>query len=85
VETSNDLSELGLNTRKKPEMKREVGVRSSSLDNRHIMFYATEDAVEDFREYGYVLDYVVDSSLHSLTVDARFDFQEVLDYISNYG
>lgn len=66
----------------KPQMKQEVAIRY--VGNHLIMFYATNDAMADFVEFG---DIILGLNRNEwwLTVDARYDMDEVVDYISNYG
>jgi hypothetical protein len=48
-----------------------------------IYFYATNDAIDDFREFGFVRP-GENKNYYCLEVDARYDFDEVLKYIQNY-
>lgn len=69
-------------TKQKPQMKKEVAVTWHYEPLRQIRFYATEDAVTEFYPFGQVDD---DGQTYLLTVDARYIFEEVLEYIQNYG
>jgi len=70
---------------KKPEMKKEMAIDHIFLDTRELYVYATKDAIEDLREFGEVLHPMFHGpDLYLLSVDARFDFREVVSYIENY-
>ena len=65
----------------KPQPKREVIVRFADRNVKHIYFYASSDAIEDFRDFGVIAP---NFSHHCLIVDQRYDFEEVLEYVENY-
>ena len=67
----------------KPQTKREVSVDWIGISEGLIHFYASKDALEDIRDFGHIDD--IGPNHYGLLVDTRFDFQEVLDYIKNYG
>lgn len=67
---------------KKPQPKHEVAVVSYHKNHRLIVFQASPDAVEDFRDFGNI--YPEQHNYH-LIVFGRYDFDEVLAYIQNYG
>jgi len=70
---------------KKPTIKREVAVTFALESVGQIDFYATSDAVTEFEKFG-----AIDPSgrgladHYTIRVDARYDFNEVLDYIKAY-
>ena len=66
----------------KPQPKKEVAVSFYSELTRQIRFNATKDAVEDFKVFGLV--YMIYNE-YGLIVDSRYDFNEVIAYIQNYG
>ena len=69
----------------KPNPKREVAIRLYYPTLMIIDFYATEDAATEFREFGQLeRDPMYTNGWH-LIIDSRFDFEEVLRYIENYG
>jgi hypothetical protein len=68
----------------KPVMKREVGVRLYVRSMRMIVFYSTDDALTEFSEFGQIESGDTDNTCR-LWVDSRFDFDEVLKYIEEYG
>jgi len=68
----------------KPQPKKEVAVVFSHEDSLHISFYASADAVEDFKEFGSICQSLSDRERYSLYVDARYGFTEVLAYIENW-
>jgi hypothetical protein len=67
---------------KKPTKKSKVAVKSHRAENRHISFCTDAETVKEFREFGRI-NSLGDS--HSMIVDARYDYMEVLEYIRNYG
>jgi len=69
---------------KKPQPKREMAIRAKDPVTRSIFFNASRDAAEELREYG-CLSYDAAAGWHVLFVDARYDFDEVVAYIENYG
>lgn len=69
----------------KPQMKREVAIVFHYEPLRQVTFYATADAVTEFKEYGNIRTDPDRSECYILIVDARYDFGEVLAYIQNYG
>ncbi len=70
---------------KKPVMKSEVGVDMVIKVISEINFYATEDAVTEFSEFGLVQKINLGSHYYKLTVDSRYDFDEVVAYMKSYG
>jgi hypothetical protein len=66
----------------KPTIKREVAIKHITK-NWRIVFYASRDAAEDFSQYGTLFS--DPGNQYTLFVDGRFDFDEVVDYIKNYG
>jgi hypothetical protein len=68
----------------KPQPKKEVAIVWQNEDVRHISFYASADALEDFKEFGSIFQALINKERYSLIVDARYDFNEVLAYIENW-
>lgn len=66
----------------KPQLKRELAIDIIHRSVNVIIFYASADAAEDFREFGHLQE--CGKERYSLIVDARYDFEEVLKYIENY-
>ena len=65
----------------KPQRKSNVAIAAM---NPFITFYATKEAIEDFKEFGHVIT----NNNHNrcqLDVDSRYDYNEVLAYIKNWG
>ena len=69
----------------KPQPKKEVAIAGQNESVRHIAFYASADALEDFKEFGIISQALNDKERYSLMVDARYDFNEVLAYIENWN
>lgn len=69
---------------KKPTMKKEVAICLVSEATRAIHVYATQEAISEFAEFGHVVG-LNGMNHYSLEVDARFDFQEVVSFIRDYG
>jgi hypothetical protein len=69
---------------KRPTMKKEVAISVVSETVRAIYFYATQDAASEFAEFGQMGN-ANGTNHYRLEVDARFDFQEVVSFIRDYG
>jgi hypothetical protein len=72
----------------KPTPKREVAISHHTKMYGTISFYSSSDAVTEFETFGSIYRAIPDSqnvNLYRLFVDSRFDFDEVLAYIENYG
>ena len=65
----------------KPTMKRKLGVDWFDRQMRVISMDTTSDVLDELRKYGRILD----SRPYWLKVDSRFDFDEVLKFVQNYG
>lgn len=68
----------------KPTPKKEVAVDWASESDKIVFFYSTPDALSDFISFGNVAEWTREN-YYRLRVDSRFDFNEVLEYIQNYG
>jgi len=68
----------------KPKPKREVAIRGYSKLAGVIFFDSSQDAADEFQEFGYIIRSYSEYS-YTLYIDARFDFGEVLAYVENYG
>ena len=69
----------------KPIMKQEVAILVSIKSVRQIVFFATNDAVSEFAPYGNIIRDDNVREKYSMFVDARYDFDEVLEYMQGYG
>ena len=69
----------------KPTLKREVAVKYVLRSVNEIGFHATDDAVTEFMKLGKLYEAVGASGGYQLYVDSRYDFDEVLAFIENYG
>lgn len=67
----------------KPKIKRELAIMSAFKNSYTIFFYATPDTASSIKEFGKVAFYGND--LYDITIDRRFDFDEVLNYIKSLG
>lgn len=67
---------------KKPQPKREVTVTFYDKNYHLIVIQASQDAIEDVKEFGNMYP---EGPHYHLFVDGRYDFDEVLMYIQNYG
>lgn len=67
-----------------PKMKREVAVTAIHPTLRVIYFYGSVDAKAVFETYGRV-EKQTEKDYYKITVDARYDFDEVSKYMSLYG
>ena len=68
----------------KPEKKRKVAVSWSNKGMGVIRFYASADVAKEFEGYG-DLKLREDGGECRLIVDPRYDFDDVLSYLQNYG
>lgn len=66
----------------KPQPKRETALRVVNPSTRFIEFCASSDAVQEFAEFGYVG--TLGGNRYYITVDARYDFEEIANYIRDY-
>ena len=69
----------------KPTLKREVAVSLVLRSINAIGFHATDDAVTEFEQFGVLTEALAISGGYRLYVDSRYDFDEVLAFIENYG
>lgn len=69
---------------KAPVMQREVAITAALADQNIIYLYATPDAASDFQRFGQVEPWA-HPDYYQITVDARYDFAEVVAYIKSYG
>lgn len=69
----------------KPRPKREVAIDKCWPDQREIRFFASSDALNDFGDFGRITKAESTPNCWHLSVDARYDFEEVRAYIENYG
>lgn len=70
----------------KPQRKRKIGILKigDADSHRYIEFNAPKELADQFREFGQ-LGYLYNNQEHwNLTVDARYDFKEVVEYIKDY-
>lgn len=67
----------------KPQPKKEVAILHVMPTARCITMNASSDAARDFAEFG-VMHFYENNGQYWLTVDGRYDFDEVVEYISNY-
>ena len=66
----------------KPQPKISLLVQDHDKRRGKIAFYATEQAIDDVREFGEISRIENYIELH---VSQRYDFDEVLAYMQNYG
>ena len=71
----------------KPKMKKEIALDCAIQTSLSwsIYFYASQDAVVDVSTFGKVTSLQSKGDWYLLEVDRRFDFNEVVAYIQNYG
>lgn len=67
----------------KPVMKSKTAVVFKNSSDGVIRFYADPEAIKDFSEFGSILDGF--NGAHFLYVNGRYDFDEVVNYIENWG
>lgn len=69
----------------KPMMKTEVAISEIMQEARYIWLYATPDAIDEFSGFGEAAKSTTTKDLYIIKVDARFDFDEVVEYIKGYS
>jgi hypothetical protein len=69
----------------KPVPMKEVAIDLIVHPMRLIVFYASSDSITEFVQFGHVEAISEIPERYDLFVDARYDFNEVVDYIENYG
>ena len=67
----------------KPTLKSEVAIDMIFPAGCFITLYATTDAASEFSEFGDI--HAEGKDRYHLSVDARYDFDEVVAYIRNYN
>jgi hypothetical protein len=67
----------------KPVMRREMAVSRRAKNTRWIQVYATKDAISELLSFGEIVH--VQGDMYNLTVDARYDYNEVLAWVEGYG
>lgn len=70
----------------KPKIKKELAIAHALKALYIIYFYASPDAIEDLYDFGMVepQDAIADS-YYSILVDRRYDIDDVVEYMENYG
>lgn len=69
----------------KPKMKREVVIRDILPISKALYLFASKDALQDFEEFGTIQPLLsLGDNCYMLTIDPRFDFDEVIAYIEAY-
>ena len=82
--TMNNEQLFRRNKMKKPQVKRELAV-TSILEGSFITFQTkSNDCIDDVREFGRV-SYCKLLDNYTLYVHACYDFDEVLEYMKDYG
>lgn len=67
----------------KPRMKRKVAITVAIEDQRIILFYGNGDFAEQCDSFG-TIEPRLEKNHYRLTVDGRFDFVEVKEYIKSF-
>lgn len=75
------INELKFNTSDKPLMRSPIAITNVLDKIKVIQLLATPEIIESIVEYGLLEHRHGDS--YSLCVDARYDFDEVVQYIAN--
>ena len=69
----------------KPQPKSEMALDWYSQNQMVIYFYASKDALEDIKDFGLIIPGGKGNEHYWLTVDSRYDFNQVLQYIKDYS
>jgi hypothetical protein len=79
--------EFKMTQKQRPQPKRELAVlqfiHTPKVGTRSIYFAATQEAMEDVKKFGLV-SAGIGKDGYLLTVDPRYDFEEVLSYLEHY-
>lgn len=67
-----------------PKMKTVFGIRNSNKFYRTIEVNCDERALGILTMFGHIRSKVREENLYFLDVDARYDFQEVLDFMTKF-
>ena len=76
-------NELRRDMMSKPVMKTDIAIDWAGKTTRIMYIYATAEALADIARFGDVEE--APYGQHLLRVDARYDFDDVVAYIENYG
>lgn len=68
----------------KPKMQRKVAIEHVNKPSRTIILWVGPDLAEELKSYGDLVPYY-GSNKYVLTVDARYQFEEVERYIQALG
>ena len=69
---------------KEPEMKTKLAIDWSDKDQRVIYFFTDEEIAKPLKKFG-SLNNSGTPNKYRLSVDGRFDFKEVLEYVTAYS
>jgi len=69
----------------KPVMQKDVTVVEVNAKTGRSHLVATDEAMNDFRTFLYNIDNSGTNSFYAATVDPRYDFEGVVDYIENWN
>lgn len=72
-----------MNKQNEPQMKKELAVDKVLTITGIIVFYANSNISELLQRYGKVTK--IWENRYSITVDKRYDFDEVIEYFENYN
>lgn len=64
---------------------RQVAIAQVIPEISAIYFYATADAIVDFREFGKIGNWVDPNGYRLEVVDPRYNFNDVIEYIKKYS
>ncbi len=68
-----------------PVMQHEVAVDEVIQLQNYVTFWATPDAAQEFTQFGTVCPWKDIANKYHICIDKRYDFDEVVDYLQNYG
>jgi hypothetical protein len=69
----------------KPVPQKEVAIDMIVRMLGLIVFYASNDAITEFAQFGHIVKHTETPEKYDLFVDARYDFDEVVKFIESYG
>ena len=68
----------------KPVMQTPIAINFASKKWSYVSFYATPVDAKEFEQFGQIFEWGGDAEKYSLSVDHRFNFDEVVAYIECY-
>ena len=68
----------------KPVMQKLITIGVAKKEYNYVSFWAPADVVKEFEQFGKLTNWPSQPERYRLSVDGRFDFDEIVAYIENY-